>query len=117
MIPTEEEHRPQYSVGRAAEILRTRRRFLHRLDSFDVVCPRRTPGGHRRYSRHELGRIRRVIQLADEGLTLAAIRHIVALEKRVRELESQRDAAWQRLAELQPRTLIPKMRRERVPPI
>ncbi len=116
MIPTEE-HRPQYSVGQAAELLSTRRRFLHRLDTFAVVCPRRTPGGHRRYSRHELNRIRRVLQLADEGLTLAAIRHILALEKRIRELETQRDTAWQRLAELQPRPLIPKMRRERVPPI
>ncbi len=117
MIPTEEEHRPRYSVGQAAEMLTTRRRFLHRLDTFDVVRPRRTPGGHRRYSHHELGRVRRVIQLAEEGMTLAAIRHIVALEKRVRELEAQRDAAWQRLAELQPRPMIPRMRRERVPPI
>lgn len=117
MIPTEEEHRPQYSVGQVAEMLHTRRRFLHRLDRFDVVRPRRTPGGHRRYSQHELGRIRHVIELADEGMTLAAIRHVIALEKRVRELRAQRDAAWQRIAELETRPLIPRMRRERVPPI
>jgi MerR family transcriptional regulator/heat shock protein HspR len=117
MVLNEEEHRPRYSVGQTAEMLRTRRRFLHRLDHYEVVRPSRTPGGHRRYSYHELGRIRRVIQLADEGMTLGAIRHIVALEKRVRELQAQRDAAWQRLAELEPRPVIPRMRRERVPPI
>lgn len=117
MVPTEEEHEPRYSVGQAAEMLRTRRRFLHRLDHYEVVRPRRTPGGHRRYSRNELGRIRRVIQLADEGMTLTAIRHIIALERRVRELQAQRDEAWQRLALLEPRPAIPRMRRERVPPI
>lgn len=112
---TDEDHRPRYSVGQAAEMLRTRPRFLHRLDMYEVVQPSRTPGGHRRYSNHELGRIRRVIQLAQEGITLAAIRHIVALERRVRELEAQRDAAWERLTDRDHRQ--PRMRRERVPPI
>jgi hypothetical protein len=37
------------------------------------------------------------------------------LERRVRELEAQRDAAWERLTERDPRQ--PRMRRERVPPI
>jgi MerR family transcriptional regulator, heat shock protein HspR len=113
---TEEEHRPRYSVGQAAELLRTRPRFLHRLDTYEVVRPSRTPGGHRRYSPHELGRIRRVIQLAQEGITLAAIRHIVVLERRVRELEAQRDAAWERLTDRESRQ-TPRMRRERVPPM
>lgn len=112
---TDEEHLPRYSVGQAAQILHTRPRFLHRLDTYEVVRPSRTPGGHRRYSNHELGRIRRVIQLAQEGITLVAIRHIVSLERRVRELEAQRDAAWERLTEREARQR--KMRRERVPPI
>jgi DNA-binding transcriptional MerR regulator len=115
MVHSDEEHRPLYSVGQAAEMLRTRPRFLHRLDMYEVVRPSRTPGGHRRYSRHELGRIRRVIQLAQEGITLAAIRRIVVLERRVRELEAQRDAAWEQLTERDRRQ--PRMRRERVPPI
>lgn len=111
---TDEDHRPRYSVGQAAEMLRTRPRFLHRLDTYEVVRPSRTPGGHRRYSNHELGRIRRVIQLAQEGITLVAIRHIITLERRVRELEAQRDAAWERFTDRERR---PRMRRERVPPI
>jgi hypothetical protein len=56
-----------------------------------------------------------VIQLAQEGITLTAIRHIVALERRVRELEAQRDAAFERLAERESRQT--RMRRSRVPPI
>jgi len=81
------------------------------------VRPRRTPGGHRRYSHYEIDRIRRIIELADEGMTLVAIRHIISLERRVRELEAQRDAAWERVVELETRPMIPRMRRERVPPI
>ncbi|MCO5993086.1 MerR family transcriptional regulator [Actinoallomurus sp. WRP9H-5] len=117
MVLTEEEHRPLYSVGQVAAMLETRRRFLHRLDRYGVVRPRRTPGGHRRYSAYEVGRIRRVIELADEGVTLAGIRHIMSLEKRVRELEAQLDAAWDRVLHLEKRPMIPRMRRERIPPI
>ena len=80
---------------------------LHPLTPHTIVDPRQLED--------EIGRIRRVIQLAQEGITLVAIRHIVALERRVRELEAQRDAAWERLTEREARQ--PKMRRERVPPI
>jgi MerR family transcriptional regulator, heat shock protein HspR len=117
MNPTDDAHRPRHSVGQAAEMLNTRRRFLHRLDRYDVVRPRRTPGGHRRYTDHEIARVRRVIELAGEGMTLVAIRHILALEKRIRELEAQCDAAWDRVLGLDKRPLVPRMRRERVPPI
>ncbi|MFL6056351.1 MAG: MerR family transcriptional regulator [Actinoallomurus sp.] len=117
MVLTEEEHRPLYSVGQAAEMLETRRRFLHRLDRYGVVSPRRTPGGHRRYSAYEIGRIRRIIELAEQGITLAGIRQIINLEKRVRELEAQLDVAWDRVFELEKRPVIPRMRRERIPPI
>lgn len=117
MVPVENEHAPRYSVGQAAELLHTGRRFLHRLDRHDVVRPRRTPGGHRRYSAHEIGRIRHIIDLADEGVTLAGIRRVLALEKRVRELEAQLDAAWDRLFDREARPFVPRMRRERVPPL
>lgn len=116
MNPTDA-YRPRHSVGQAAQILNTRRRFLHRLDRYDVVRPRRTPGGHRRYTDHELTRIQRAIELAREGMTVAAIRRILALEKRVRELEAQCDAAWERVLGLDKRPLVPRMRRESVPPI
>lgn len=117
MNPTDDSHRPRHTVGQAAEILRTRTRFLHRLDRYDVVRPRRTRGGHRRYTDHELTRVRRVMELAGEGMTLVAIRRILALEKRIRELEAQCDAAWERVLGLDKGPLVPRMRRERVPPI
>jgi MerR family transcriptional regulator, heat shock protein HspR len=117
MNPTDDQHRPRHSVGQAAAILNTRPRFLHRLDRHEVVRPRRTPGGHRRYTDHELTRVRRALELAHEGLPLRAIGRILALEKRIRELEAQCDAAWDRVLGLDRRSLVPRMRRERVPPI
>lgn len=98
-------------------MLETRRRFLHRLDEYDVVRPRRTSGGHRRYSAYEIGRIRRVLELTDEGVTLVGIHRIVALEKRVRELEAQLDAAWERALQRDKRPVTPRIRRERIPPL
>lgn len=115
MVPNE--HRPQYSIGQVAGMLGTRHRFLHRLDRFDVVRPRRTPGGHRRYSTSEVDRIRYVIELAGEGMTLVAIRRILTLERRIRELEAQCEAAWDRVVTLETRRAISNRRRAPVPPL
>jgi DNA-binding transcriptional MerR regulator len=58
------------------------------------VQPARSDGGQRRYSRHQIGKVQRVVQLADEGLTLEGIRRLMILEDQVaelrRELEEER---------------------------
>lgn len=63
--------------------------FLRRLDTEEVVSPARSEGGQRRYTRWEITLVERVVGLADEGLTLAAIRRVLALEGRVEDLERQ----------------------------
>ena len=63
--------------------------FLRRLDTEEVVRPARSDGGQRRYTRLEITLVEKVVGLADEGLTLAAIRRVLALEGRVEDLERQ----------------------------
>jgi len=41
-----------------------------------------------------------VVELMDDGLTLAAIRRVLQLEARVRELEAERDALRAELSRL-----------------
>jgi MerR family transcriptional regulator, heat shock protein HspR len=78
-----------YSVGQVATMLGLQQAFLRRLDTEQVVCPFRSPGGQRRYSRDEVDQVDRVASLMDEGMTLASIRRIFALEAEVADLRKQ----------------------------
>src|SRR5215469_18807478 len=73
-------------------MLEVQQAFLRRLDEFGVVRPSRSTGGQRRYSRTEVTIVQYVAQLADEGMTLAAIRRVLALEEHVKVLEAELDA-------------------------
>ncbi|MFC4003286.1 helix-turn-helix domain-containing protein [Prauserella oleivorans] len=76
----DDEHRPTYTTGQAADILGVEQPFLRSLDNAGVVSPERSSGGHRRYSRHQLGQASRLRALLDEGYNLAAANRILQLE-------------------------------------
>jgi MerR family transcriptional regulator, heat shock protein HspR len=91
-LPLDDENLPLFTVGQVAEMLEIQQAFLRRLDDFRVVRPSRSPGGQRRYTRREITVVQYVVNLVDEGMTLTAVRRVLELEQRVRELEAQRDA-------------------------
>jgi len=115
VFPFEDENLPLFTVGQVAEMLEVQQAFLRRLDEFGVVRPSRSSGGQRRYSRTEVTVVRYVCQLADEGMTLAAIRRVLELEQQVRALEAERDALLSALAE-RDELLATLTRRRRQPP-
>jgi MerR family transcriptional regulator/heat shock protein HspR len=80
---------PVYTVGQVAAMLNVQPAFVRRLDNEDLVVPRRSEGGQRRYSRSEIHRIHRVTELAGEGLTLAGIRRLILLEAEVKRLQAE----------------------------
>jgi MerR family transcriptional regulator, heat shock protein HspR len=102
-LPLDDEDRPLFTVGQVSEMLEVQQAFLRRLDEFSVVSPSRSAGGQRRYTRNEIIIVRYVVDLVDDGLTLPAIRRVLALETRVRELEAERDALRAALTELHAR--------------
>jgi DNA-binding transcriptional MerR regulator len=63
--------------------------FIRRLDNEGVVCPARSPGGQRRYSRVELNHIAALAALMGDGLTLVGAQRIIELENEVAELRRQ----------------------------
>jgi DNA-binding transcriptional MerR regulator len=63
--------------------------FIRRLDTEGVVCPARSVGGQRRYSRVELGHIAALAALMSEGMTLVGAQRIIELENEVAELRRQ----------------------------
>ena len=73
-------------------MLEIQQAFLRRLDEFGVVQPSRSSGRQRRYTRNEITVLQYVVRLADEGLTLPAIRRILQLERQVSEPEAECEA-------------------------
>ncbi|MFA1542576.1 MerR family transcriptional regulator [Actinomadura monticuli] len=99
-LPIDDEYAALFTVGQVADMLRVQQAFLRRIDSQQVVSPRRSTGGQRRYSRNEIGRIQQVVGMMDEGMTLPAIRRIFELQHELAELTRERDALAARLVEL-----------------
>ena len=98
--PFDDENTPLYTVGQVAELLAVKEAFLRRVDQLQVVSPQRSPGGQRRYTRLEIRVIQQVVTMADEGMTLSAIRRIIELEDQLADVTRQRDELARRLAEL-----------------
>ena len=89
---------PLFTVGQAAAMLDMQPAFIRRLDTEGVVCPARSTGGQRRYSRVELNHIAALAGLMSEGMTLVGAQRIIELENEVAELR------WQLATEISNRT-------------
>jgi MerR family transcriptional regulator, heat shock protein HspR len=99
MQPFEDEDVPLFTVGQVAEMLSLKQAFLRRVDQLQVVSPQRSNGGQRRYTRIEIRIIQQVASMADEGMTMTAIRRIIELEQQLAEVVRQRDELAARFSE------------------
>lgn len=96
----EDEHLAFYTVGQVASMLDVQQAFLRRIDEHQVVSPERSAGGQRRYSRHDIVRVQRVVTMMEEGMTLAAVRRIIELEHELAQVIRERDELARQLARL-----------------
>jgi len=72
--------RAVYAISVAAELTGTAVQNLRVYERRGLVEPSRTEGGTRRYSEDDLTRIRRVVDLLEDGLNLAGIALVLELE-------------------------------------
>jgi MerR family transcriptional regulator/heat shock protein HspR len=100
-LPFDDEHAPLYSLGQVAEMLQVQQAYLRRLDQHDVISPSRSSGGQRRYSRRDIMTVQHVTRMAEEGMTLIAIRRILELERELAELREELKKTRARLRELE----------------
>jgi DNA-binding transcriptional MerR regulator len=96
----DDENAPLFTVGQVAEMLSLKQAFLRRIDELRVVSPQRSPGRQRRYTLVEIRVIQQVASMADEGMTMPAIRRIIELEQQLAEVVRQRDELAARLSEV-----------------
>jgi len=80
-----------YTMGQAGDLLGVPAATLRRVEASGAVTPARSAGGQRRYSQRELEHVGRLLQLMDEGLTLAAANRVADLEDTVTDLRHQLD--------------------------
>lgn len=100
-LPFDDEHAPLYSLGQVADMLQVQQAYLRRLDRHDVISPSRSSGGQRRYSRRDILIVQHVTRMAEEGMTLIAIRRILELERELAEVREELKQARARLRELE----------------
>ena len=100
-----------YVISVAAELAGMHPQTLRIYERRGLVLPARTQGGNRRYSDADIEVLRRIAQLADEGMNLEGIRRVMQLEaenERLRaELEEARAAAARAGEPRESRELVP----------
>ena len=80
-----------YVISVAAELAGMHPQTLRIYERRGLVQPARTQGGNRRYSDIDIDRLRRISDLAAEGMNLEGIRRVMALEAEVAHLHSENE--------------------------
>jgi MerR family transcriptional regulator/heat shock protein HspR len=79
-----------FLISVAAELAGMHAQTLRTYDRLGLVSPRRSSGGGRRYSQHDVDLLREVQRLSqDEGVNLAGIKRIIELTNQVAALKSR----------------------------
>jgi MerR family transcriptional regulator/heat shock protein HspR len=97
--PEWDDRTPMYVISVAAQLAGMHPQTLRQYDRLGLVTPSRAAGRGRRYSAHDVARLRYIQYLSqNEGVNLSGIRHILALQS---EVEDLRLRVNQLLAEVQ----------------
>jgi MerR family transcriptional regulator, heat shock protein HspR len=90
-----------FLISVAAELAGMHAQTLRTYDRLGLVSPRRTSGGGRRYSQHDVELLRQVQRLSQhEGVNLAGIKRIIDLTNQVQALQSRLQEMAEELAVL-----------------
>jgi MerR family transcriptional regulator/heat shock protein HspR len=88
--------RALYVISVAAELAGMHQQTLRMYERKGLIEPARTSGRTRRYSDEDIQLLRRIQELSNEGVSLAGVHRVLALEE-------QLDKARARIAELEAR--------------
>jgi len=86
-------HQAVYVISVAAELAGMHPQTLRIYERRGLVQPARTQGGNRRYSDADIERLRRIADLAEQGMNLEGIRRVMELELENARLRAELDEA------------------------
>jgi MerR family transcriptional regulator, heat shock protein HspR len=92
------QERSLYVISVAAELAGVHPQTLRIYERKGLVTPQRTSGNNRRYSESDIERLLRIQELTQEGLNLAGVMKVMALEHELNVMASRLDRA---IAELE----------------
>ena len=84
-----ERHQAVYVISVAAELAGVHPQTLRIYERKGLVQPGRTNGGSRRYSDADIEMLRRIQDLTNDGLNLAGVKRVMALEAEVDRLRAE----------------------------
>ena len=88
-LPRPGPHQAVYVISVAAELAGMHPQTLRIYERRGLVDPARTTGGNRRYSEADIALLLRIARLTEEGLNLAGVKRVLALEAEVARLEAE----------------------------
>jgi MerR family transcriptional regulator/heat shock protein HspR len=90
-----------FMISVAAELAEMHPQTLRMYEQRGLIAPKRSPKNTRLYSQRDVERLRRIQQMTAEGLNLAGVETVLALENQVRKLRAENDRLRKRLEELE----------------
>lgn len=78
-----------YSISIAAELANLHPQTLRIYEREGLLDPGRSAGGTRRYSQNDITRLLQITALTSDGLNLAGIRRVLALQEETRQLHAE----------------------------
>ena len=78
-----------FSIAVAAELTGLHPQTLRIYEREGLLDPARSPGGTRRYSTEDIGRLQQIMALTADGLNLAGVRRVLELQEETRQLQAE----------------------------
>jgi MerR family transcriptional regulator, heat shock protein HspR len=99
-----DEDRGVFMISVAAELAEMHPQTLRMYEARGLIMPKRSPKNTRLYSQSDVERLRRIQQMTnDEGLNLAGVETVLAMERRLERMRSEMARMRKRTAEIEAR--------------
>jgi MerR family transcriptional regulator/heat shock protein HspR len=86
-----------FMISVAAELAEMHPQTLRIYEQRGLIAPKRSPKNTRLYSQRDVERLRRIQQMTAEGLNLAGVETVLALEAQVQRLRADNERLRKRL--------------------
>jgi MerR family transcriptional regulator/heat shock protein HspR len=96
-----DEEQGVFMISVAAELAEMHPQTLRMYEQRGLIAPKRSPKNTRLYSQRDVERLRRIQEMTAQGLNLAGVETVLALEERVAKLSAELQRARQRIEELE----------------
>ncbi|HVD41062.1 MAG TPA: helix-turn-helix transcriptional regulator [Solirubrobacterales bacterium] len=97
---TFDEEQGVFMISVAAELAEMHPQTLRMYEQRGLIAPKRSPKNTRLYSQRDVERLRRIQEMTAEGLNLAGVEMVLALENQVQRLRAEVARLRKRLEEV-----------------